>query len=500
MRIENSMYKKIVIFLCVIFLLQISLFSSTLQSNQQDKAWLLDHSKIDFNKKEKSYLNKKKIIKMCIDPEWMPYEGFNKKGQYVGISADFFKIFQKEIGIPFQVIKTKSWTESLAKAKARECDILSLALEIPDRKKYLNFTTPYLNMPLVLATKPNVVFFDDFQVLKDKKIGIVKGYAFNEIIRKKYPNFKVVDVKNIDEGLSKVVSGELFGYIGTLPSIGYMFQTRYIGELKIAGKFNEKWKLSIGVRNDQPLLLDILEKAVNNVPNDVKQKIIFKTIAINYVQHMDYLFIAEILAAVFIVMAFILYHNRKLARMNKQLKELQNKLLEQAHRDPMTNLYNRRYFHEVSSTILQIAQRENSNISLIMIDIDNFKLINDTYGHAIGDEVIKKLAQLLQDNVRLSDVVCRFGGEEFVILLPDTDIKGAQKIASKIREVVEKNTLFIEKKSIKFTISLGVASLLSHTDNIESILKRADKALYEAKESGKNKTVVYRDGMNFGNK
>jgi diguanylate cyclase (GGDEF)-like protein len=189
----------------------------------------------------------------------------------------------------------------------------------------------------------------------------------------------------------------------------------------------------------------------------------------------------------------MLYHNRKLTRVNKKLEELQNKLQEQAHRDPMTNLYNRRYFHEVSSSIFQIVQRDDHHISLIMIDIDNFKRINDTYGHAVGDEVIKKLASLLERNVRKSDIVSRFGGEEFVILLPSTDLKGAQKIASKIREAVEEILIVADESVIRFTISLGLADIRSSDQNIEAILNRADKALYKAKESGKNRVVVYKD-------
>jgi len=448
-------------------------------------------SKIDFTAQERAYLQKKKAITMCIDPKWMPYEGFDDKGKYVGISADFFKIFQQEIGIAIKVLHTQSWQESLKYAKERKCDILSLAVKTPEREKYMNFTEPYLNMPLVMATKPNVVFFNDFGVLKGKKIGIVKGYAFNEVIRKKYPNFDVVDVKNIKEGLDKVVSGELFGYIGTLPSIGYIFQKRYIGELKIAGKFDEKWRLGTAVRNDDKLLFDIFEKVVSSIPEDVRQRIIFKTIAIKYDQYMDYWLIAKVMLVALLLVAFLVYHNRKLSRMNKQLEELQNKLQEQANRDPMTNLYNRRYFHEVTTNILEIAKRENKPFSLIMVDIDNFKNINDKYGHAVGDEVIKQLSSLLSKNVRSSDIVSRFGGEEFVILLPNTDLIGAENIAAKIRESVEKFQLYIDNKTIHFTISLGVSCFLPSDDSIEDVLKRTDQALYKAKRNGKNQTVIF---------
>ena len=447
--------------------------------------------KINLSKKEKAYLKQKKVITMCIDPAWMPYEKFDENNKHIGMTADFFAVFEKDIGIPIKVVHTDSWMESLEAAKNRKCDIFSLAMETPERKIYMNFTTPYLSIPLVLATRPDVGFFDDFRYIKDKKVGVVKGYAFNELIRKRYPNLQIVDVENIEEGLKKVVNGELFGLIGTLASIGYMFQTKYVGELKIAGKFDEKWELGIGVRNDDSILLGIFEKAVQNIPPEVKHTIFSKFITIKYDQHMDYKLIVKILLVSLLIFLLIFYHNRKLTRINKELEKLQAKLKEQAHRDPMTNLYNRRYFHDIASQIFTISKREKKDISVIMIDIDNFKAINDTYGHAIGDIVIKQLAALLVEQTRKSDVVTRFGGEEFVVLLPNTNLQGAQKIASKIRQIVERTeVLYNGISTLSFTISLGVAILYEEDKSIESVLNRVDKALYRAKESGRNKVCI----------
>ena len=453
--------------------------------------------RINLTQKEKEYLKKKKIITMCIDPAWMPYEKFDDNGKHIGMTADFFAVFEKDIGIPIKVVHTNSWSQSLEAAKNRKCDILSLAMETPERKTYMSFTTPYLSIPLVLATRPDVGFFDDFRYIEDKKVGVVKGYAFNELIRKEYPNLQVVDVKNLEEGLNKVVNKELFGFIGTLASIGYMFQTKYVGELKIAGKFDEKWELGIGVRNDDPILLGIFEKAVQNIPPEVKHKIFSKFITIKYDQHMDYKLIIKILLVSLVIFLLIFYHNRKLTRINKELERLQEKLKEQAHRDPMTNLYNRRYFHDVASNIIKIAQREGQRVSIIMIDIDKFKSVNDTYGHAIGDEVIKKLATLIQENIRSSDIATRFGGEEFVLLLPSTDLAGVKNIASKIREIVESSNIKTSAGEIRFTISLGVSLLFPSDKGVEDMLHRADKALYIAKENGRNQIVVYTEKLDL---
>jgi len=172
-----------------------------------------------------------------------------------------------------------------------------------------------------------------------------------------------------------------------------------------------------------------------------------------------------------------------------ELKKSQEELKLLAITDPMTKLYNRRYFSEISMELLELAKRDGQALSLIMLDIDNFKTINDTYGHKVGDEAIIALGNLLRKIKRKSDVACRLGGEEFVLLLPNTAYEGAKKLAEKIRKRVEKSAIPYDKgKELKFTVSLGVAQVdLAHEDHIEPALKRADDALYQAKKSGRNR-------------
>ncbi|MFK5984384.1 MAG: GGDEF domain-containing protein [Pseudomonadota bacterium] len=164
-----------------------------------------------------------------------------------------------------------------------------------------------------------------------------------------------------------------------------------------------------------------------------------------------------------------------------------------ASTDPMTKLYNRRHFANVSGHILGLAKREHSDLSIIMLDIDYFKQFNDNYGHKVGDEVIISLASTLQAFSRESDVLCRFGGEEFIVLLPETDLDGAIVIAEKMRifienSVVEINSNDTDSQQLKVTVSIGVAIIdIKQDSSIEASIQRADKALYRAKKTGRNK-------------
>jgi len=181
----------------------------------------------------------------------------------------------------------------------------------------------------------------------------------------------------------------------------------------------------------------------------------------------------------------------KLNRENleKEVEERTKELKLLSSIDPLTKLYNRRSLTEMSNHIFKSGKRNGYHISTIMLDIDFFKKVNDTYGHSFGDVVLVKLADLLIESTRESDVVCRWGGEEFIIVLENTDIEGAFVIAEKIRVKVENTIVKLDDGRVfYFTISLGVDEVDSQNDsNIEASIIKADKLLYEAKNNGRNR-------------
>ena len=168
-----------------------------------------------------------------------------------------------------------------------------------------------------------------------------------------------------------------------------------------------------------------------------------------------------------------------------QLVEYENILREMAQRDFLTGIYNRRSFEDFLHFHMERARRLSKPLSLIVFDVDHFKKINDTYGHLVGDRVLKGIAQLVSESIRDSDIFARIGGEEFAIILPDTDEEGAKLVAEKLRSLVERSSF---ADGIRCTASFGVTTL-REKDTSESFLERADKALYKAKRLGRNKVV-----------
>jgi len=166
-----------------------------------------------------------------------------------------------------------------------------------------------------------------------------------------------------------------------------------------------------------------------------------------------------------------------------ELENINKKLVESANTDSLTNIYNRRYFYAVASDIIKISKRDDTVLCFAMIDIDNFKQVNDTYGHDIGDKVIVSTVTLIKEQIRRSDIFARFGGEEFIILFPNTNLERALIILEKIRFSIEDNPIV---NNIKSTVSIGLSEFNNKSDDINNAIKRADIALYKSKKSGKN--------------
>lgn len=196
--------------------------------------------------------------------------------------------------------------------------------------------------------------------------------------------------------------------------------------------------------------------------------------------------------------AYILYdENRRAVRMVGAVmditdrKRVENALRELSVRDPLTGLFNRRYLEETLSRELWRAARSQHSVGIIMLDIDHFKRLNDTYGHSGGDAVLRELGELLNKHVRGSDIACRYGGEEFTLILPDATLNTTQRRAEQVRQAVQNLRIRLGDEVVEsITLSLGVAGFPAHGLTGPDLLAAADAALYHAKQMGRNQVVV----------
>ncbi|WPM31393.1 GGDEF domain-containing protein [Hydrogenobacter sp. T-2] len=175
----------------------------------------------------------------------------------------------------------------------------------------------------------------------------------------------------------------------------------------------------------------------------------------------------------------------------EELEKKKSELEQLAYYDPLTGLPNRRFFFDHANLILESSKRYGNPLSLLIIDIDHFKKINDTYGHEAGDLVLKSFADILRKNIRQSDLSARLGGEEFVLLMPNTNLQRGKVVAERIRSAFQNSLIVYEGKEVRATLSVGLAGYKAGVESIDDIIRMADEALYKAKELGRNRIEVY---------
>ena len=433
---------------------------------------------IEWTARERKYMEEKQKITMCVDPEWLPLEAI-REGNHIGIAADVFDLFQKRLPIPITLVKTQTWVESLEKAKARECDIFSLASETPDRKHYMDFTSSYLDLPIVMVTRMDKPFIETIEQVKKEKIGIVSGYAFTELLRNKIKDIHIVEVASLHEGLKQVENGNLYGYIDNLMVISPLIQKQFTGLLKISARLDEDLKLAVGTRNDEPVLQDIFEKLVSHIKEKELQGIYNNWISVEYQKGFDYRLFWEIMIGVFAVAAMSLFYSYKLQKHNKKLREI-------SVTDPLTRLYNRFKINKILALQYASLLRYGNDCGIIFLDIDYFKKVNDMHGHTVGDDILVEFSNVLKNNVREMDAVGRWGGEEFLIVCPNIGIISTEKMTQKLLQKICTHSF---SHGLTLSASFGVGSLRQELSVVENI-EHVDKALYQAKSSGRGRIEI----------
>ncbi|MGB0989798.1 MAG: transporter substrate-binding domain-containing protein, partial [Halarcobacter sp.] len=282
---------------------------------------------IQFSEQEKEFLEKNNSFKICVAPNWAPFEKI-EDGKYIGIASDILDVMAKQLSIEIKLVHTNSWAESLEKIEDKRCDILPLAFPLKAREKFLNFTTPYIRSNIVVATKVNVPFFDNIAQVKNRSFAVLKGHYLFEMLKQKYPKVDIIKVDTVEEGLIKVETEEVFGFIDNSVVINHIIQKNFIGSVAVSGKLNGEMNLSLATRKDLPILNSIFEKALTIVSTETKEEILNKWVKTTYQIKTDYTLVWQLALVSLFIILITLYWNRKLTLLNRQLQKERNKAYE----------------------------------------------------------------------------------------------------------------------------------------------------------------------------
>ena len=441
---------------------------------------------------ELTYLEHKQQLRYCIDPNWLPFEGLDSQQRHHGMSADYLVLLKKFIPLPMELIPTKDWSESLAYIEQKRCDFLPLAMRTPSRDQYLLFTTPYVTIPSVIATTQEKPVLQDLHTIGKTPVGIRRGYGFIEMYQKQYPSLVIIPYDSYEEGLLHVQSGLLYGFLGNMGSISYSLQQNKMTNLKISGRLEGDSLMSIATRIDEPLLSSIFQKAILQIDAHAQQQINNQWLKIQFEHKVDYR-LWWILVSVVVGLSLLgSWFYLKTSSLNRALRQANAELERLSQHDPLTGLYNRQYFDRKLQQALALSQRQQLTFTLVMMDLDHFKQVNDEYGHLFGDQCLRQFAALCQQHFqRPQDILVRYGGEEFILISVGTPAADMLKLLQAFAVKFATEPLEWAGQQRFCTISMGVYSQVPALDlDAKQLLQLTDQALYQAKEQGRNQLVV----------
>ncbi|WP_353117065.1 diguanylate cyclase [Nitratidesulfovibrio sp.] len=358
--------------------------------------------------------------------------------------------------------------------------MLSFLNQTPQREAWLGFTDPLLTDHNVFITRTEHPAITDPAALEGATIVFPKGTAMEELIRKDYPNLKVLVTESEAEAIRMVEERKADMTMRSLIVAAYTIRQLGLFNLKIAGKLPEyQNKLRMGVVRDDPLLRTVLNRGIRSLTDEDRQQIVNRHVPITAQTSVDYWLVARVAGVFALLAGVVLWYNRRLQRMNAVLERL-------ARTDPLTDLPNRSRLNALFRREVERAQRYRRPFSIAILDIDHFKRVNDEHGHLAGDRTLQVFASVVRDSVRAADTVGRWGGEEFLVLCPETTAEEAEQLAERLRGALRATPF--EAGRIH-TLSAGVAAF-REGDSVDTLLHRADIALYRAKNGGRDRVEV----------
>lgn len=432
--------------------------------------------KIDFTEKERAYIEKTTSIKMCVDPDWVPFESINSQGRHEGIAADLIQLVAERVGLKIELYQVKTWEESLAASKGKLCQIMSFLNQTPARDQWLIFTDPIFFDPNIIITREEHPFIGDLKGSQNESVALPRGTMVEERIRRDYPNVKVILTNTESEAVALVSERKANMTIRSLIIAAYAIKKEGLFNLKISGQIPEYTnQLRIGIIKDEKILRDILDKGVKTITPQEREAISNKNVSINIQQGVDYSLVWKGFVGGSLVLLVVFYWNRKLSALNKKLEQI-------SITDNLTGLFNRVKINSTFQIEIEKSKRSEKIFNIILMDVDHFKKVNDTYGHQVGDTILSEVANILRIYTRKNDVVGRWGGEEFIIICTEDSLEKTLELAEKLRRLLQGHKFPVTKSQ---TASFGVATY-KKGDQAKDIVARADAALYLAKNNGRN--------------
>jgi len=350
------------------------------------------------------YSSDKITLTYCIDPNWAPYEHFDN-GKHAGISSYYLPIIAKHANIDFKLVHTATWDETMSSLAEGKCDFTPFLNQSEKRKETLAFSDPYFNAPNVLYAHLETPLIGGFKGITNERVGLVKGYRMNDYLDQYFPDINIVAVESEEDGLKKLNRGKLDLFVGSFYASNLLIQKQGLINIRIVGIAEQEDKLRFGITHDKQHYLAQINNAIAKITEAEHRAIYGKIRPVELVKQMDYTLTIQVTMIMLVIVLLIAFrffeslrYSKKLKEQNTALESLRkalekknNLLAELSIRDNLTGLFNRGHLSVETAKNIKLHSRYKTPCALILIDIDDFKLVNDTHGHHVGDIVIQHI-------------------------------------------------------------------------------------------------------------
>ena len=459
-----------------------------------------DNYTLALSPEEQAWLKAHPIVRLGIDRAFPPFGSITKDNKYIGFTADYMRMIEYRLGIKFDIAKDMPWKQTLELAKQGKLDLIAGLVNTKQRQRFLDFTEPYVTNPTIIIS--NVMkngYIGSVDNLSGKKVAIESGsFVETELIRH-YPEVALIPVKNTSMALGLVASGAADAYIGNAVTANKLITQLGYHNLSFAGNTEYSSAHSVGiVKHDarhNVMLSGIVTKALASISKTDRDAIANHWFGMNTEPFIDKKTAYALAIALILLLMYLGSWSYCLRKSRNKLRNTQAAIQSQSEVDSLTSLGNRRKFYSLLDQCISHTSKTNIPFALFFLDLDRFKEINDSLGHAVGDLLLAEAARRISTCVSEHGHVSRIGGDEFMVLLPalsNREVLGqyAECIRSRI------NDLFvIEGHEINITTSIGISCFPHDANTAEQLVINGDQAMYYSKKRGRDCFSYFHSSM-----
>lgn len=433
-------------------------------------------------------------VNVAVKRGWMPIEFKLENEQYRGISIDYLNQIASLTGLHFHWVE-----EDLSQQPAQTQVLSSVSAGARLPAGFQRLQTPHLTIPYAIYTKRsrikhplrelNPVSLGD---LRQSRVAIFKNAALSEQLRQHYPQMRLMVVDIADEAFEYLRTGQVDAYIGNEMVVDYHMDYHRLSFAQKSGLTPYYAEIGMAVASDVPLLASIMQKSILAIgPNQPALVDVWRPEETAH--HAVFILLVTVLLMCLLMAMYWMYHLHRKVRL--QEKESQQKIWHQANFDYLTQLPNRYMLQSELEHAISRASVNSLQVGLLLMDLDGFKDVNDTAGHAVGDKLLMLVAERLKQCVPHLETTARLGGDEFVVLVPDVEeMHKLSMLAQRILQLLEK-PYSIDGTQFYVSASIGIATYPLSSDDAETLLMHADQALFSAKRQGKNQFQFFTTEM-----